>query len=89
LGFDGRLYREWEKCQVAAKETGVTAVPALDVRKANEKKVRADGDYVLYWMIANRRVRYTHSDHTARKVSVKGYIQKYSGAGSAQGCFGF
>jgi deoxyribodipyrimidine photo-lyase len=36
----------------------VTGVPALRVRKANEKKVRADGDYVLYWMIANRRCRF-------------------------------
>jgi len=53
----------------------VTAVPALHVRKANEKKVRAGGDAILFWMIANRRVRYMRSDHTARKVSVKGYIQ--------------
>jgi deoxyribodipyrimidine photo-lyase len=55
---DGRLYREREKCQVAAGENSVTAVPAIRVRQENEKKARADGDYVLYWMIANRRCRF-------------------------------
>ena len=32
-------------------------VPAVRVRVANDAAV-ADGDYVLYWMIANRRTRY-------------------------------
>lgn len=34
------------------------SVPKLRVHAANEHPVRDDGDYVLYWMIANRRTRY-------------------------------
>jgi deoxyribodipyrimidine photo-lyase len=36
----------------------VTAVPAVRIRDANGAGVRGDGDYVLYWMIASRRVVY-------------------------------
>jgi deoxyribodipyrimidine photo-lyase len=33
-----------------------SAVPALRVRVANQAPVRADGTFVLYWMVAHRRV---------------------------------
>ena len=33
------------------------AVPAIRVRPAGLDPVNRDGDYVLYWMIANRRTR--------------------------------
>jgi deoxyribodipyrimidine photo-lyase len=36
----------------------VSGVPAVRIRDANGAGVRGDGDYVLYWMIANRRVVY-------------------------------
>jgi deoxyribodipyrimidine photo-lyase len=36
----------------------VGAVPEIRVRKANEAKLHASGKYVLYWMIASRRMRY-------------------------------
>ncbi len=34
------------------------AVPAVRVTAVNQAPVRADGDYVLYWMIAHRRTRW-------------------------------
>ncbi len=34
------------------------AVPALRIRATNEAPLRGDGEYVLYWMIASRRVVY-------------------------------
>jgi deoxyribodipyrimidine photo-lyase len=33
-----------------------SAVPSLRVRRANDRPVRADGGFVLYWMTAHRRV---------------------------------
>jgi len=36
----------------------VSAVPSLRIQKCNDAPVRPGGDYVLYWMIANRRLRY-------------------------------
>ncbi len=36
-------------------------VPAARVRACNEAPVRADGDFVLYWMIAFRRTRWNFS----------------------------
>ena len=39
----------------------MSKVPQLRIRKTNEKAVRSDGKYVLYWMIANRRLRYNFS----------------------------
>lgn len=35
---------------------GLTGVPALRVAQFNRSPLRPDRDYVLYWMIANRRV---------------------------------
>ena len=39
----------------------VPSVPALRIHTANDAPVRADGDYVLYWMIANRRSQWNYS----------------------------
>jgi len=36
----------------------VSAVPSLRIRKCNDAPVRGAGDYILYWMIANRRLRW-------------------------------
>jgi deoxyribodipyrimidine photo-lyase len=33
-------------------------VPAIRIRACNRSEVRPRGDFVLYWMIANRRLRY-------------------------------
>ncbi|HEY4313799.1 MAG TPA: deoxyribodipyrimidine photolyase [Pirellulales bacterium] len=33
-------------------------VPEIRIRTANDQAVNSDGDYVLYWMIANRRTRW-------------------------------
>ena len=33
-------------------------VPALRIRSANTRSVRPDGVWVVYWMIASRRVRF-------------------------------
>ncbi|HVU89095.1 MAG TPA: deoxyribodipyrimidine photolyase [Pirellulales bacterium] len=34
------------------------SVPAIRIRQANGQTINARGDYVLYWMIANRRVNW-------------------------------
>jgi len=39
----------------------LSAVPEIRVRSANSLAVRQDGDYVLYWMIASRRVIWNFS----------------------------
>ena len=36
----------------------MSAVPAIRIRKSNEAAISARGDYVLYWMIANRRLHF-------------------------------
>ena len=36
-------------------------VPEIRIRKCNERAIRKDGGYVLYWMIANRRLQYNFS----------------------------
>ncbi|MBV9109640.1 MAG: deoxyribodipyrimidine photolyase, partial [Gemmatimonadetes bacterium] len=36
-----------------------SAVPALRIRAVNDAAARSDGDYVLYWMIASRRTRWS------------------------------
>jgi deoxyribodipyrimidine photo-lyase len=50
-GKSGRRARETE-------ESCVSGVPELRIRKRNEPGVRPSGDYVLYWMIVSRRLRY-------------------------------
>ena len=40
------------------EESKVSAVPTIRIRECNDAPVRAGGDCVLYWMIANRRVTY-------------------------------
>jgi deoxyribodipyrimidine photo-lyase len=37
------------------------AVPEIRIRKCNERGIREDGECVLYWMIANRRLQYNFS----------------------------
>jgi deoxyribodipyrimidine photo-lyase len=39
----------------------VSGVPAIRVRACNGAPVRADGDFVLYWMIAFRRTTWNFS----------------------------
>ncbi|QDV11147.1 Deoxyribodipyrimidine photo-lyase [Rosistilla oblonga] len=39
----------------------MTRIPELRIRDLNAKSVRPDGQFVLYWMIANRRTRYNFS----------------------------
>lgn len=36
-------------------------VPSIRIRKANDQPLQPAGAYVLYWMIANRRLRYNFS----------------------------
>jgi deoxyribodipyrimidine photo-lyase len=36
-------------------------VPALRLRDLNDRPIRSDGDYVLYWMVANRRLGWNFS----------------------------
>jgi deoxyribodipyrimidine photo-lyase len=39
-------------------EGAVPVVPAIRIRQQNQQQIRAGGDYVLYWMIASRRVHF-------------------------------
>lgn len=40
------------------------AIPAIRLSDANDAPIRGDGDYVLYWMIANRRLGWNFAlDH--------------------------
>jgi deoxyribodipyrimidine photo-lyase len=47
-------------------------VPAIRVLKRNGQTVASDGDYVLYWMISSRRMRYNfaldRAEHWSRKL---------------------
>lgn len=36
----------------------MSAVPAIRINKSNAQSVKTDGDYVLYWMISNRRLHF-------------------------------
>lgn len=44
--------------KVKARDVGVSAVPEVRIRQGNAAAMRSSADYVLYWMIANRRLRY-------------------------------
>jgi deoxyribodipyrimidine photo-lyase len=41
-----------------AEESFVSAVPSIRVKNANSRPINPRGEYVLYWMIANRRLQY-------------------------------
>jgi deoxyribodipyrimidine photo-lyase len=45
----------------------VNGVPEIRIRKANEAAVRESGKYVLYWMIASRRLRHNCALDRARE----------------------
>lgn len=57
MRVDGRLYLDQRKSQGEAEEVFVSPVPEIRVRKANGAP-RGPGQYVLYWMIASRRLRH-------------------------------
>jgi deoxyribodipyrimidine photo-lyase len=42
-------------------ESLMSNVPDIRIRKVNEKGVNPEGDFVLYWMIANRRIHWNFS----------------------------
>lgn len=44
-------------------------VPEIRIRQLNHTPLKGDGDYVLYWMIANRRTRFNYSLQRAVELS--------------------
>ena len=46
-------------------------VPEIRIDRRNDAPVNADGDYVLYWMIANRRLHHNFSLQRAVEWSVE------------------
>ena len=36
----------------------MSSIPELRVRQANSGEINAEGDFVLYWMVAFRRTRW-------------------------------
>ncbi len=53
-----RLYRVSRKCQPVRMREPLGAVPKMRIRQVNSTPVRAGGAYILYWMIASRRVHF-------------------------------
>ena len=50
----------------------MSAVPAIRVRDVNAAEVRGDGDYVLYWMIASRRLHFNFAlDRAMERVALE------------------
>ena len=47
------------------------AVPTIRVRDANDRPIEPGGKYVLYWMIANRRVRWNFALQRAAELAGK------------------
>lgn len=47
--------------QAKQPEVDMMIVPAIRILDSNANPVRKNGDYVLYWMIANRRLTYNYS----------------------------
>lgn len=43
--------------------------PSIRIRTLNESSINSDGQFVLYWMIANRRIRYNFSLERAVELS--------------------
>jgi len=39
----------------------IHSVPSIRIRTLRHKPFNPDGDFVLYWMIANRRIHYNFS----------------------------
>jgi hypothetical protein len=50
---------------------GLVGVPALRVRACNKAPLRADGEYVLYWMIAARRAEWNFALQRAVEHAVR------------------
>jgi deoxyribodipyrimidine photo-lyase len=62
-GFAGRdasciLENQLTSCLRSYTETLVAAVPIIRIRDCNDAPVRKGGRYILYWMIASRRLAY-------------------------------
>jgi deoxyribodipyrimidine photo-lyase len=52
-----------------AGEGPVTKIPAVRIRRLNERPVRRDGDFVVYWMTAFRRLHWNHAlQHAADRA---------------------
>jgi deoxyribodipyrimidine photo-lyase len=49
----------------------LSQIPESRIRVCNDASVNADGDYVLYWMIAFRRTRWNHSLQRAAEWAEK------------------
>lgn len=49
----------------------MNAVPSIRIRKINAAAVNENGAFVLYWMIAGRRIRYNFALQRAVELSVK------------------
>jgi deoxyribodipyrimidine photo-lyase len=49
----------------------VTSVPADRIRRLNDAPIQQDSDYVLYWMIANRRASWNYSLDRAIELSIE------------------
>jgi deoxyribodipyrimidine photo-lyase len=51
----------WTRSRRELRKVFVSVVPSLRLKKSNAQPVNGRGDYVLYWMIASRRVHFNFS----------------------------
>ena len=49
----------------------MNTVPDIRVRKGNSSRVNSDGDFVLYWMVANRRLKWNYSLDRAKEWAIE------------------
>lgn len=47
----------------------MSQIPSIRIRNLNDRPINPDGQYVLYWMIANRRTRYNFSLEQAASLA--------------------
>jgi deoxyribodipyrimidine photo-lyase len=48
-----------------------TSVPKIRIQVCNAASIRSDGDFVLYWMIASRRMTYNFGLQRAVELAVE------------------
>ncbi len=71
----------------------LTNIPTARIRTGNDGEINSSGDYVLYWMIANRRTRWNYSldrgDRVGSTLKNRWWCSKRCGAITSGRAIGF
>ena len=46
-------------------------IPSVRIKEFNDRPVNAKGDYLLYWMVSNRRAHYNYALEYAVEEAIK------------------